>query len=1348
MKFMILTKTLSNSLKRSFSPRFYVTAVAAVLLSGLAVAETLSVLATSPPTTRDAQGLASAYRPRLGDEATVRAIDGGTPYLNLGEGRDLITSQSVNPRLHELATAGETRPLALSTADFDEDGVADIVSAQGLAAGGVLTMLRGNVDSIYPNSSGAERRRETGEFSDAPFFSPTYLTELSEPPDFIGAGDFDGDGHQDIVVGSRGRDTLSFLLGDGRGSFGEPRRLELPGGVTALGTGEINRRDGLDDLIVCVSSAGGDAALVYEGPEGALRSEPEVFSLPAPVTSLTLGQLDDDYPIDLAMAAGSNLVVVYGRDRKLSLDEPSRDQAQPAAVSKSSLPFEIASIALGDFVGDYRPDLVALTSGGALNLLERAGAGSKRVRGSASEVWGATLLAEGDWSPSARIVSARVSSVPVDNVLIADPDNERLQIFAKFGRREKAGLEGQAITGGDISAAFNVSGGPAAVLPMQLNTDALTDLVLLRKGSANITVMATVPQATASVTTNSSGGPGSLREAIENANRTPGLDTINFNIQGGGTQVISLINQLPEITDAVVIDGSTQPGGRVVLDGTGAGFGAEGLVVRSGNSRIRGLVYNNFTSGSNGQGGDGVVLLTNGGNVVEGNIVGLNSTGTAARGNSFGVYVINSSNNLIGGTTPEARNIISGNKSWGVILWEKTEFLSAGHTTGNTVRGNYIGTDITGAIAIGNGSYNIRLGEDLTGSVFANNTIGGTTAGARNVIVGSGKEFSGGRSAVYVRGRTITGTLIQGNYIGTDAAGTAALPNNGNGVQMLLATGNTIGGTAPGAGNIVAASTFPGIALGSFPEGIQNIVPTSNNLIQGNFVGTNAAGTAALGNDVGIIIGGFIAGDLVLATDNTVGGTVAGARNVISGNKGNGLMFINNGSRRNVAIGNFIGTNAAGTAALGNEGSGVVVTQALEITIGGSSPESRNVISGNRVHGIAVGIPSFGLTGGTGVRIEGNSIGTNTDGSLDLGNQLDGIFLDAKSVDNSIENNLIAFNKRNGIFIPNNNDSGKQIKILGNLIFANAQLGIDLGAPGVTPNDPLDVDGGANEQQNFPVVGDVSATGPAAPDLSGTIRTNAVTLNIPVSLNSTPNTQFTLDFYLARTCNTAGFTVAPERIGTRQMRTDPGGNANETFVFTLDRIPSGFLKVTATDPRGNTSEMSDQCKQITVNGGGGSCAIACPPNLTVAATSASGAVVNFQLPTLSGTCANVTIETSRQPGSTFPIGTTTVTATARDASGVRGTCSFTVTVTPLNGPRIDRVEKQGKKLFVFGSGFSNGAVILINNQSQKTSNDLFNPATSLIGKKAGKKIRVGDVVRVRNADGTLTPPFTYPNNGG
>ena len=1336
-------KTLSNNFRRSFSIRLYLTAAIAMMLSGLAVAETFSVLATGSSTPKGSQKEATLLA-RMSDEVTVRAA-GGSRYISLIEGRDLITSQSGSTHLSESSARGESRPLALCAADFDEDGVADVVSGHALTGGGLLTLLRGNIDSIYPHSPEALRRKEAGEFSDAPFISPANLFELSEPPDFMGAGDFDADGHQDVVVVSRGSRALSFLLGDGRGGFGEPRRLELSGGVTALVTGDINRRDGLDDLVVCVTSQAEHTALVYEGPEGVLRAVPEEFSLPAPATSLAMGQLDDGYAIDLAIAAGRNLIVMYGRDRRLSLDEQSRSEVQPAAVSKNNLPFEIASIAIGDFVGDYRSDLVALTSDGALNLLERAGVGRKKAKGKAAETWGAVLLAEGDWSPSARLVSARVSTMPADNILIADTANERLHVFAKFERQDKAGLASTSIAAGEISAAFDVSGGPAAVLPMQLNSDALADLVLLRPGLANITVMATRTQATASVTTNSNTGPGSLREAIENANRTPGLDTINFNIQGGGTQVISLINQLPEITEAVVIDGATQPGGRVVIDGTSAGFGAEGLIVRGGNSRIRGLVFNNFTSSSIGQGGDGIVLLINGGNVVEGNIVGLNAAGNAARGNSFGVYIVNSSNNLVGGTTPEARNVISGNRGWGVILWEKPEFLSAGHTSGNTVRGNFIGTDITGATAIGNGSLNVRIGLELTGSVFANNTIGGTTAGSRNVIAGSGREVGG--SAVYVRGKSVTGTLIQGNYIGTNASGNAALANNGNGIQLNLAEATTIGGTVAGAGNVVAASTFPGIALGSFPEGVENVTPTSNNLIQGNFVGTNAAGNAALGNNTGIIIGGFIGSFYALAFDNTVGGTVAGARNVISGNRGNGLMFINNGSRKSAALGNFIGTNAAGNAVLGNEGSGVVVTQALETTIGGPSPEARNVISGNGVHGIAVGIFDSGLIGGTGVRIENNSIGSNLDGSLDLGNRLDGIFLDAKSVDNVIENNLIAFNKRNGIFIPNNNDPGRQIKILGNLIFANQQLGIDLGAVGVTPNDPLDSDGGANEQQNFPTIGEVTGVSTQAPDSLGAITINAVTLNVPVSLNSTPNTTYTLDFYVARTCNSIGFTTPPERIGTRQMSTNASGDASTTFTFTLERITAGFIKVTATDPRGNTSEMSDSCRAITISGGGGNCSITCPPNITVAATSASGAVVNYPEPTLSGTCPNVTIETSTRSGSTFPIGTTPVTATGRDASGVRATCSFTVTVTPLNGPRINRVEKQGKKLLVFGSGFSPGAVIVVNNLSQKTSNDPFNPTTSLIGKKAGKKIKAGDVVRVRNADGTLTPPFIYPNNG-
>src|SRR5205085_5761002 len=142
---------------------------------------------------------------------------------------------------------------------------------------------------------------------------------VPEAAAFVGAGDFDGDSHRDVVAARRGSDKLYLLSGDGRGGLTQTRRIELPGKVTALTVGEINRRDGLDDVVVAVSGEGGAQVLVYEGPEGALRARPEQLAMPAAVTSLALGQFDDGDEMDLAVAAGSELLILHGRDRKLSI---------------------------------------------------------------------------------------------------------------------------------------------------------------------------------------------------------------------------------------------------------------------------------------------------------------------------------------------------------------------------------------------------------------------------------------------------------------------------------------------------------------------------------------------------------------------------------------------------------------------------------------------------------------------------------------------------------------------------------------------------------------------------------------------------------------------------------------------------------------------------------------------------------------------------------------------------------------------------------------------------------------------------------------------------------------------
>ena len=369
----------------------------------------------------------------------------------------------------------------------------------------------------------------------------------------------------------------------------------------------------------------------------------------------------------------------------------------------------------------------------------------------------------------------------------------------------------------------------------------------------------TLREAITAANTNTASGAAAGECAAGQA--SPTVDTIAFNIPGAGVHTITPASSLPLIVETVFIDGYSQPGSSantltvgdnamllIEIDGTNSSLGGLHLFTSASNgSTIRGLVISHVA-------GTAISIEGSSNNAITGNFIGTDPAGTTASASSQSIDVTGvSTGNVIGGTTPAARNVMTSTQ-------QTIHLFSA---TNTTIQGNYIGIDKNGTSALGTAFDGIFL---IVGA--SNNLIGGTSAGAGNVIgffTGHGirEDFGGNNN-----------NTIQGNLIGTNAAGTIGLASQGFGMQV---DDGLVGGTTAGAGNLVS-----GVQFGILVAGGNNSV-----VIQGNKIGTDITGALPLGNaGSGICVSGFTTN-----LTGTIGGTAAGAANRIAFNGAQGVQL-------------------------------------------------------------------------------------------------------------------------------------------------------------------------------------------------------------------------------------------------------------------------------------------------------------------------------------------------------------------------------------------------------------------------------------------------------------------------
>jgi titin len=729
------------------------------------------------------------------------------------------------------------------------------------------------------------------------------------------------------------------------------------------------------------------------------------------------------------------------------------------------------------------------------------------------------------------------------NQVNADPSHA---LYASLSNPSVDEIDFSITAASDTGAGYNAATGVATILP-QSGFASITTAVMIdgwsQPGFAS-TPLIEISGGGLDVR----GGNSTLRGLCINSC----VDAVVFGFGNGdvlegcfiGTDVTGKVSK-PNSYDGVAIGSSFN---RIGTDGDGVNDAAEGNIIS--NNGERGIFMENPAIS---------------GNVIAGNRIGTDVTGTQAMPNrAGGIRIDFAHDNLIGTSGHDVdnageRNLISGNGNFGI-------YIAGG--SNNVVAGNYIGTDVSGTQSLPNPD-GIDMGGDHT--LVGTDANGVALAATRNVISGNG-------DGIQVGG---THNVVAGNFIGTDPTGLHANLNGGYGIFMG-GQYNRIGTNGDGVNDAAEGNVIDSGFTDIYCEGDYG---AAFNAIAGNLIGTDVTGTKVLtANSYGIklahgahdnriganasdidpaaernvisghnlavdfdgghantiagnLIGSDITGLLPLGNTNGIGTNDANDQildNLISA-AGSGALGI--GGSGNLVAGNLIGTDITGTTSLGGGLYDGVSIGGSNNIIGGTAPGARNVICGYARSGIGI----YGA-GATGNAVEGNYIGTDVTGTKALGNG-PGVLIDGAS-GNAIggtaagAGNTIAYNSSDGVFL----NGGSSNSILGNSIHDNGGLGISF-------------HGGANYGQAAPVL--LSAVSSSSGTvLSGTLAGSPGGVRIEFFSNQSPDP--------------SGFGEGQTFLGF--ATTDAQGNFTANLPETLQ--PGYFLAATATDVAGDTSQFS------------------------------------------------------------------------------------------------------------------------------------------------------------------------------